>query len=284
MPSGWRVLKESVQGASHIRVGKPNQDAIESSQKTNGVLPIILAVSDGHGSSKCFRSEIGSKLAVDCAISVSDEFLQNAAQLNLSHIRDSAQRLLTVDILQKWARAVEDHLTTHPFTDSELETLSNEVDPSAVAAVKENGGLLAYGATLLLVIVATKFIMYLQLGDGDIVAVNSDGVAERVLEEDSSLIANETTSLCQKNAAKKFRFRFQEALQNLPPKLILASTDGYFNSFSSEAGFLQVGVDLLKIASADGLEKITTELEGWLAQASSEGSGDDVSLGLIIQA
>ena len=273
-----------MQGASHIRVGKPNQDAVESSQKTNGVLPIILAVSDGHGSSKCFRSEIGSKLAVDCAISVSEEFLQNAAQLNLSRIRDSAQRLLTVDILQKWARAVEDHLTTHPFTDGELETLSNEADPSAVAAVKENGGLLAYGATLLLVIVTTKFIMYLQLGDGDIVAVNSDGVAERVLEEDSSLIANETTSLCQKNAAKKFRFRFQEALQNLPPKLILASTDGYFNSFSSEAGFLQVGVDLLKIASADGLEKITTELEGWLAQASSEGSGDDVSLGLIIQA
>src|SRR5690349_2144714 len=60
----WRIIGETVRGASHLRAGTPNQDAILQVRESSVGLPIILSVSDGHGSDKCFRSDRGSRLAV----------------------------------------------------------------------------------------------------------------------------------------------------------------------------------------------------------------------------
>ncbi|MBA3712664.1 MAG: protein phosphatase 2C domain-containing protein, partial [Pyrinomonadaceae bacterium] len=56
----WRVVGETVPGASHLRAGIPNQDALLQLRASSIGLPIILTVSDGHGSNKCFRSDRGS--------------------------------------------------------------------------------------------------------------------------------------------------------------------------------------------------------------------------------
>ncbi|MFM7713741.1 MAG: protein phosphatase 2C domain-containing protein, partial [Microcystis sp.] len=57
----WRCIGESVKGASHVRSGLPNQDAIRWFPESGIGLPLILAVSDGHGSAKSFRSDRGSR-------------------------------------------------------------------------------------------------------------------------------------------------------------------------------------------------------------------------------
>ncbi len=136
---------------------------------------------------------------------------------------------------------------------------------------------LAYGATLLSVLVANNCILYLQLGDGDILVVNDDGEVQRAIPKDDMLIGNETTSLCRKDAWRDVRVAVQN-IEEKPPAMILISTDGYANSFRDEAGFLKVGSDLLNLIREQGFEYVENELTTWLAEASSAGSGDDVTL------
>ena len=54
----WGVLAHTQKGASHIRQKLDNQDAIEYSVADDGSPPVILAIADGHGSTKSFRSKV----------------------------------------------------------------------------------------------------------------------------------------------------------------------------------------------------------------------------------
>jgi serine/threonine protein phosphatase PrpC len=71
----WRVIGETVPGASHLRAGIPNQDSILYIRESSRGLPIVLSLSDGHGSPKCFRSDRGSQFAVKKAAFLVSEFL-----------------------------------------------------------------------------------------------------------------------------------------------------------------------------------------------------------------
>ena len=63
--------------------------------------------------------------------------------------------------------------------------------------------------------------------------------------------------------------------------MILASTDGYSNSFVSDSDFLMIGQDYLQMIRTEGIDKAEKELARFLDQTSAEGSGDDVTLGVI---
>ena len=229
----WRTLRASVRGAAHQRTGLPNQDAVRIARAVNG-LPLIVALADGHGSAKSFRSQHGARSAVAVALKVCGPLCQLG---NLSQIKRRAEEQLPLELVRYWRAQVDRSLQRQPFTPRELEPL----DAAARRQVEANP-YLAYGSTLLAVIVAPGFILYLQLGDGDILAVSADGEVERPLPRDERLIANETTSLCADKAWRDVRVGFQ-ALAGVPPALILAATDGYANAYRDEAGFRQVARD-----------------------------------------
>src|SRR5665648_819041 len=66
----WQIVSESVKSANHPL----NQDARKyfiSKDKEQ----VIIAVADGHGSKKCFRSDIGSKFAVDVLLKIFSKHL-----------------------------------------------------------------------------------------------------------------------------------------------------------------------------------------------------------------
>ena len=63
--------------------------------------------------------------------------------------------------------------------------------------------------------------------------------------------------------------------------LVLLSTDGYVNSFRSQEDFLQIGQDYLQILREQGSEVLSDELPKILAEATQQGSGDDITLGLL---
>jgi len=279
-PSGWRVIGKSICGASHLRRGLPNQDAIRWLPESGIGLPSILAVSDGHGSARCFRSQIGASLAVKTATEVVREFLNGQPSLTqLSIIKRTAEERLPQALVRRWREAVAEDIRKNPFSRDELNLLESETGPATRQTLEANR-LLAYGATLLTTLVTESFILYLQLGDGDILTVSKVGAVTRPLPEDRRLFANETTSLCSDKAWNEFRIGFQ-VLFGPPPALILLSTDGYANSFRDEEGFLKVGPDLLKILRLDGPDKVKESLEMWLTEASQAGSGDDVTLGIL---
>ena len=85
----------------------------------------------------------------------------------------------------------------------------------------------------------------------------------------------------RRGAWRDFRIGFQTFGRADRPALVLLATDGYANAFREDAGFLQVGTDLLAMIREEGLQHVAAGLETWLAEASDSGSGDDVTLGLL---
>ena len=90
----------------------------------------------------------------------------------------------------------------------------------------------------------------------------------------------DSTSLCAVDAWRDFRVVFQPITRSRPA-LILLATDGYPNSFRSEPGFQQAGLDILKALRAEGVSRVRNSLEGWLRDTTRVGSGDDVTLGIL---
>jgi serine/threonine protein phosphatase PrpC len=279
--SEWRIIGESVPGASHLRAGIPNQDAILQLRESARSLPLILSLSDGHGSDKCFRSDRGSRFAVKKAVQLVGEFLDEwrGASSDLAAIENSGKERLAPEFVKRWREAVEADLKKQPFSAEELDKLEKKDGAQARKLVEANP-LLAYGATSLTVAVEESFILYLQLGDGEMLTVSEAGEITKPLPEDDRLFANETTSLCLTGADKDFRFHLQK-LEGAYPALVLLSTDGYVNSFSSEEGFLKVGGDLLAMLRSDGFDFVNDNLRAWLEEATQMGSGDDTTVGII---
>nr|MBA3240178.1 protein phosphatase 2C domain-containing protein [Acidobacteriota bacterium] len=222
----------------------------------------------------------GSRFAVKKAAQLIGEFLDESRDhADLTELESRAKEYLPREFVRRWREAVEADLKARPFTGEELETVERKDGPRGRKLVEENL-LLAYGATSLTIAVAESFVLYLQLGDGEILSVSESGEVTRTLTEDERLFANETTSLCTPDAEKNFRVRLQQ-LNDGPPALILLSTDGYVNSFSDSAGFLKVGSDLLEMLRTDGFDPINASIKGWLEEATHSGSGDDCTLGLV---
>ena len=267
----WRTLKASVRGAAHYRTGLPNQDAVRVARFNND-LPLIVAVADGHGSAKCFRSQRGARLAVIVAQQVCAQLFRLDS---LSQIKRWAEEELPKGLVRCWRERVDRLIARQPFTPEELEPLD-----AASRRQVETYPPLAYGSTLLTVVVAPGFILYLQLGDGDLLTVSAAGEVERPIPKDPRLIANETTSLCSAQAWNEMQVRFQ-TLAGAPPALILAATDGYANSYRDEAGFQQVARDVWAMLRDDGDAAVKPHLQDWLNEASQHGSGDDITVGIV---
>jgi hypothetical protein len=227
------------------------------------------------------RSDVGARLAVESTHQVLGEFLENSqAAPSLSAIKHWAEENLPRQLVRRWRERVADHLLENPLTQDDLRRLHATEDNTKLRQVILEPAL-AYGATVLSVILTESFILYLQLGDGDFMTVTGTGeVSKPPLPADERLMANETTSLCSRDAWRDFRSFFQ-VLSGSLPALILVTTDGYGNSFQDESGFTQVGVDLLEMIRSEGLDVVQESIDGWLAEASEKGSGDDITLGLI---
>lgn len=275
----WRVIGRSVRGASHARTGQPNQDAIQwMPESDTDELPLVLAVSDGHGAPECLRSDEGSRLAAEVTTEVIHESL--SSESSPSVIKRWAQEKLPRQIVRRWRDVVADHLAENPFVKEDWAQLEAEVGVAERRRVALDPAV-AYGATLLSVIVARNFILYLQLGDGDILSVSETGqVARPPLPTDERLFANETTTICVSDAWRDFR-SYLHVITDSSPVLVLACTDGYANSFRDEDEFLKVGADLLDAIRLDGINSVAENMEGWLDEASRGGSGDDITLGIV---
>ena len=273
-------MGETVRGAAHIRARQRRQDAIRWQVADEMDWGLMLTVSDGHGSPTNFRSHLGANRAVRAMEIEFHRLLESNPNFdNLSAIKRLAVERLPQLLIRTWEQLVQAHLRRFPISDADLETLTRLRGSDRVAKVVSRPEL-AYGATVLGALVTEAFILYAQLGDGDLLTVSEKGDVQRPLPADERLHGDQTTSVCTPEAWRDVRVSFQ-ALSEHPPKLILLATDGYANSFKDEPSFLQVGPDLLNLIEANGLDQVQSDLPGWLAEASHAGSGDDVSLGLI---
>jgi serine/threonine protein phosphatase PrpC len=277
--SQWQVVGQSVRGASHERSGMPNQDAISWLPESGAGASMVLAVADGHGGARYSRSHTGADIAVRTATRLIQDFLSRQADTdNLSWIKRTAEEWLPGALVREWREGVRKHIEEYQFNSDEI----NPLDPGEkyLALNVQERLAIPYGATILAAAVTEKFVLCLQLGDGEILTVTDGGEVSKPIAKDDRLFANETTSLCTPNAWRDFRVSFQPITRS-QPALILLATDGYPNSFRDESGFLKVGSDMLEIIKAEGLSSVKEKLAGWLADSTNAGSGDDVTLGIL---
>ena len=263
----WQVTGHSVRGASHVRSGLPNQDAIGWIESADRSGRVLLAVADGHGSAKCFRSDYGSRFAIDAV----------KALMSAPEIPDVAR--FPANLIRTWRQSVEEHLRDNPISTRSLLQLERKLGKDARRSV-EADPILAYGSTLLAVVASESSLLYVQLGDGDILTVSSEGDVSRPWPREQDRFGDETASLSTGGADREVRMQTDLATERMPA-LILLSTDGYANSFREDGGFLAVGTDLLRIIQTEGIAPITENLELWLREASDLGSGDDITVGLL---
>ena len=126
-----RAVGRSVHGASHVRSGLPNQDALKIVPAGGEGTPLMLAVADGHGDPPAFRSAPGSALAVDAATGVLEEELTAltgpadapGAAPNASLVKRLAEERLPQMIVERWNMLVRFDLEQHPFTEQERHAL-----------------------------------------------------------------------------------------------------------------------------------------------------------------
>ena len=255
----WKIIGESVRGAAHYRNGKPNQDAWDFIQNDEGTM---LAVADGHGSSKHYRSDIGAKLAVQAGLDLLKDFaLQHKETLDFRCVKQAADYLPS-RLVQAWREAVD------------------REDEGQTIEAKQRYAI--YGTTLLATLISEHYALYLQIGDGDLLILTADGQLQRPLPKNAHLIANETYSLCEDKAIYHIELNLQFFEHKSPPALIFLATDGYANSFPDSANFEQAVQDFQQQISTHGTEKIQNCLADWLNETSEQGSGDDVTVAMLL--
>jgi hypothetical protein len=205
---------------------------------------------------------------------------------NFSFINQLAAEQIPKAITKSWRAAVLAHALSNPITQDERARTSKYEKQlarwtSTEATEREAQIMEAYGSTILAVAATPRFMLYVQLGDGDIVSVAGVDDVSRPLGKDERLIANETTSLCQANAASEFRVRVVPLSDETRPAMVLLATDGYSNSFKDDEAFFNMCRYLRDGIRTGGKEAVRERLPGMLREATEKGSGDDITVGII---
>jgi serine/threonine protein phosphatase PrpC len=283
MAALWKALSASARGATHVRNGVPNQDAVRLQAPAVAADPLFLAVADGHGSPRSFRSARGSVLATECALRLLRDFVRKLGPYApLSAVRRRMENNWPALLLSEWHRAVREDLARNPFTAMDFAAYPEKPPVIKPGVDLPFSAYLAYGTTLVFAAVTRRYLVYGQLGDGDIQIVRGDGKVTRPWPLDHRFFSSETISLCSHNAVVRFKARV-EPLRGTAPALIMLSTDGYANCFENDAKFSRVGADFLTYLRESGPAFVGANLEEWLRDSSRDGSGDDITVGLAVR-
>ena len=266
----WQVITGSARGAAHRASGLPNQDAVASQDGPDGV---VVAIADGHGHIRHFRSAEGAGLAVEVACRVASQAAAGlAADTTGDKEAERAGHELARTVVSDWRAAVADQLGVRPYTVEEQFILDRSADTPVVP----------YGSTLLVAVIAAQWLVCAQIGDGDMLAVRPDGSSFAPVAGDDRLDGRRTTSLCQPDALGSFRTGAHD-LRQVPLAALLLATDGYGNAQADEPWQPSVGRDLAELAACRDRDWFGQEVPGWAERcASAEGSGDDATIALLL--
>jgi hypothetical protein len=277
--SGWQVSVGSARGAAHQAADLPNQDAAAYRDPGGPGGAVIVAIADGHGHSRHFRSGSGSALAVDTACRVAAALAAGLAArdghaaLSRADVDTAARAQLVPALVRDWRAAVAAHLAEQPFTALEQARLDADGDEPEIP----------YGATLLVVTVLARWLICAQIGDGDMLAIQPDGRSFSPVPTLEKLGGERTRSLCQPDAQNSFRVAVLD-LAAQPLVAVLLATDGYGNSQTADPWQPGVGRDLATFAGEHDHGWFEHQVPGWAQRcASADGSGDDTTIALLVR-
>lgn len=267
-------------GASHIKRGTECQDA--SISFSNEDYSVII-VCDGHGGDNYIRSSKGSDIAKKVAFENIKEFIENFKKIEtLEKDKEYYNRLmysLKASIISSWNEKVKDDVSKNPFTEDELNKVSEGARKRYLNGDIES----AYGTTMIAVAYTENYCFAIQIGDGKCIFINSNGEFNQPVPVDDKCFLNVTTSICDKDAIDSFRHIFIEKLEehNLPVAVFIG-TDGVDDSFQNDQQLYELYRTVLYSFSNTEFEEAYKELENYIPTLSKHGSGDDISIASIL--
>lgn len=237
----------------------------------------FAVVCDGHGGSDYMRSNIGSSLAAQAAVQRIYSFLDTATLDMMERDAKRQLRYLVETILDDWRQRIKRHLEQHPFTDEELNGISERAK-KRYKSIEDDKFYSAYGTTMIAVGYTTDFWFGVQIGDGKCVVVDKKGNFFQPIPWDEKCFLNSTTSICDNSAIHEFRYHYSKEM----PAAIFVGTDGIDGCFVNDEKLYNLYKTLLYSINESGLENTVQEFEDYLPRMSAQGSGDDVSIAAII--
>jgi serine/threonine protein phosphatase PrpC len=189
--------------------------------------------------------------------------------------RENMLLQLKKSIISRWNMLVTTDIEAHPFTEEELYAVPVKIASEyRVGEQREN----AYGTTLISVLWTDDFFLVLHIGDGTCVLLNNEAEFIQPVPIDEKCFLNVTTSLCDKNAIESFRHYFSKE----QPVAVIIGTDGIDDCFAGMDKLYDFYRVILSSFIDKDLEDAQTELKDYLPRLSEQGSGDDISIGIII--
>ena len=275
----YDVFSITVRGDSHIRHETVCQDASEKyfTEKCK-----IIAVSDGHGDPNCFRSDKGSKFAVEVCMEGLKQFAEGIhdfkmeSSIEMEQEREEHIQRLKNAIVTQWNLKIQEDLEQNPITEEEYAICDKEWCNRYKNGERTNH---IYGATLIGCLIFKDYIIALQQGDGRCVWIDSDGTFSQPIPWDDRCIANITTSMCNVDAASSVRHYFKKLSEENCPAAIFAASDGIEDSYSSEEMMNSFYRECCnKLVEENDVSKIEEYFQEILPHISKNGSGDDMSI------
>lgn len=264
-------FSNSITGASHTAKNLVCQD---SSAYFSGEEYAAAVVADGHGSKKHFRSNIGSKFAVESALEVIARFYSDPAEFNRYFPDNHKMVLRNIErqIISEWNAKVAEHYQNNPVTMQEKQKFGKaEFESIPVESY--------YGTTLVAAVAGKGFTFGFQVGDGSLVGVFEDGETSMLIDYEESNPANITSSICNSNAIAMFADFYTDKKQ---PLALFVSTDGLYTSFGSDSDFLDYHTIIASQLSE--FADFETSVVRNLQKRSNYGTQDDISLSCVYDA
>lgn len=259
---------ESVKGASHVKNCAPLQDSYKIDKVSDQI--VILAVADGHGSEKCPKSKNGSQIAVNVFCKIMRTYLDNYSENMeslITWLNREGEIRFSQNICDEWKRRVR-----KSFNDSKEEKPLDEHGKTDWKSIYQ-----LYGTTLVGLLVTADYIFAFQIGDGDILRIDGEGVSSVLKTE--KILGTETHSLSKidawQHAYSMIRRRNQK---ERVPYLYFMATDGFANSFVTEKEFFKSCREYYEMICRHGFETVCGNLRKWLQETSELGCGDDITV------
>ena len=264
----FKAFHMSERGESHLHDGRVCQDSSASFSDECGT---VAVVSDGHGGCDYVRSQIGSAMACEAAVKNIRRLFENISPEAFLAEPDMMLIQLEAAIINDWNESVRSHYEANPFTEEELDCVSEKAGASYRSGLRIER---AYGATLIAAAVTRDYWFGIQIGDGKCAAFDEAGICTQPIPWDEKCFLNKTTSICGSDALRDFRHFYSEKI----PTAVFMGSDGIDDSFKNEEDMYDFYKTILYAFSISDYTQAVDELKAYLPRLSKEGSADDVSI------
>ena len=282
----------TIQGLEHIKNSKECQDYSGSyifKSKNNLKEDVqLIIVADGHGGNEYIRSRFGSQFAVESTYVKVKEFANKIyTKKILTDKSNIILQNLSKSILNEWYRRVISHFKENRIMDCEIKGMSEDLqkiytdmndsfDENNDKCVSELAKI--YGTTLIMFANMDYCSIGMQIGDGRCIAFDKNFVSFEPMPLNEKCFFNKTTSICDSDAIDEFVYYVSEE----KPIAIFIGSDGIDDSYSNIDEVKELYMSILNEFNYKDEKIIKEEIKKYMQIITEKGSGDDISIALII--